>query len=122
MEISVLKIINDEMKNLGLNYEYGEFTGTLAYPYGVGEYSENNFIYEDCSSGGEIILTFFNRGNEANLIKIKELIKNKFRDYKIKANGGTVYISYKSKLFLRSGEADLKKMEIYLDVKYWEGS
>lgn len=119
MESELLEVINNLLSDF--NYEYGEYTGKLKYPYIVGEYNENTHQFEDNITSGEIILTCFHRGNELELINIKEQIKNKFADYRAKTNSGTVYISYRNKLFIRSGEAELKKMEIYLDTKTLKG-
>lgn len=119
MEKELLKVINDELLSLGINYEYGEYKGELKYPYAVGEYSENNYQYENNVTNGEFILIVFHRGNELDLIDIKEKVKSKFADYRKVVNNGAVYVSYRNKLFIR--EADLNKMEIYLDTKTMEG-
>lgn len=121
MESELLKKIKTELLALSLNYEYGEYTGALQYPYMVGEYNEIGYQYEDNVTNGEFILTIFNRGSENDLITIKEQIKILFADYKANVTGGTIYISYRNKLFIRSGEAELKKMEIYLDTKIMKG-
>ena len=121
MEQELLKVINTELKRLGFNYEYGEYTGELKYPYIVGEYNESSFVYENNGTNGEVILVVFHRGSEQDLINIKETIKSLFADYRAVTENGTVYISYRNKLFIRSGEADLKKMEIYLDTVIMEG-
>lgn len=119
MEKELLKVINDELASLGINYEYGVYTGELTYPYAVGEYNEKDYQYENNVTNGEIILVVFHKGNELDLINIKEQVKDKFADYRTVVNGGTVNVSYRNKLFIR--EADLKKMEIYLDTKTMKG-
>jgi len=119
MEKELLKVINDELLKLGINYEYGEYTGELKYPYAVGEYSESNYQYENNITNGEFILVVFHRGNELDLINIKEQVKNTFADFRKVVDSGTVNVSYRNKLFIR--EADLKKMEIYLDTKTMKG-
>ena len=120
MEKELLKVINDELVKI-LNYEYGEYTGDLKYPYSVGEHYERGYIFEENKTLGEFILTVFHKGKEIDLIDIKEQIKEKFADYRTVTESGTINISYRDKLFIRSGEADLKKMEIYLDTNYWKG-
>ncbi len=120
MESELLEKINEEISKI-VTYEYGEYTGKLVYPYAVGEYSEGSYSYEDNGTTGSFILTLFNRGNELELIDIKEKIKKVFADYRANTESGTIYVGYRNKLFLRSGEAELKKMEIYLDTMYWEG-
>ena len=119
MESELLEVINNLLSKF--NYEYGEYTGPLSYPYIVGEYNESTYQFEDNITSGEFILTCFHRGNELDLINIKEDIKNIFADYRANTKSGTVYISYRNKLFIRSGEAELKKMEIYLDTKILKG-
>lgn len=121
MESELLKKINDELVNLKLNYEYGEYAGTLVYPYITGEYNESTFTYEDGITKGEMILTVWHRGSESDLINIKEQIKQVFADYRAITNSGSIFISYRNKLFIRSGEAELKKMEIYLDTVIMKG-
>ena len=119
MEEKLLEVIKKELSSLGINYEYGEYKGEYKYPYAVGEYSENDYQYENNITNGEFILVVFHRGSELDLINIKEQVKDKFADYRAVVNSGTVYVSYRNKLFIR--EADLKKMEIYLDTKTMKG-
>lgn len=119
MEKELLKVINNELLSLGINYEYGEYQGEHKYPYAVGEYNEGNYDYESNVTDGELILVVFHKGNELDLINIKEKIQEKFADYRSIVDGGTIYVSYRNKLFIR--EADLKKMEIYLNTKTMKG-
>lgn len=120
MEEELLEVINKELSKF-LNYEYDEYTGELKYPYAVGEHHERDYQYEQNGTVGEFILTVFNRGTRKELLDIKEQVKKVFADYEATTKSGTVSISYRTKNFIRSGEAELKKMEIYLDTNYWEG-
>jgi len=119
MESELLGVINNLLSKF--NYEYGEYTGELKYPYIVGEYNEKTYQFENNITDGEFILTCFHRGTEKDLINIKEQIQDIFADYRTTTKSGTVWISYRNKLFIRSGEAELKKMEIYLDTKILKG-
>ena len=119
MEKELLKVINDELLSLGINYEYGEYKGELKYPYAVGEYNERDYQYENNITNGEFILIVFHRGSELDLINIKEQVKERFADFRKVVESGTVNVSYRNKLFIR--EADLNKMEIYLDTKTMKG-
>lgn len=121
MESELLEIINNELDKLNLNYEYMEYTGPLVYPYITGEYNEIGYTYEDNKTKGEFILTLWNRGKEIDLINIKEQIKKVFADYRTVTNSGSIFISYRNKIPVRSGEAELKKMEVYLDTELMEG-
>lgn len=119
MEKELLKVINEELLSLGINYEYGEYKGELKYPYAVGEYNEKDYQYETGVTNGEFILVVFHKGNELDLINIKELVKEKFSDYRKVVDGGTINVSYRNKLPIR--EEDLKRIEIYLDTKTMKG-
>lgn len=121
MESELLKVINEEMLKLDINYEYGEYTSELKYPYAVGEYNEKDYSFENNFTSGEFIITIFHRGTESDLINIKEKVKEVFADYRASTNSGTISINYRNKLFIRSGEAELKKMEIYLDTEIRKG-
>ena len=120
MEKELLRVIKEELLQLGINYEYGEYKSELKYPYAVGEYNENGYEYESNITNGEFILVVFHRGNELDLINIKEQVKQRFADYRKVVESGTVYVSYRSKLFIR--ENNLKKIEIYLDTKTMKGA
>ena len=76
MEKELLKVINDELLKLGINYEYGTYTGELKYPYAVGEYNEKDYQYENDITNGDFILVVFHKGNELDLINIKEQVKD----------------------------------------------
>ena len=88
MESELLEKINEEISKI-VTYEYGEYTGKLVYPYAVGEYSEGSYSYEDNGTTGSFILTLFNRGNELELIDIKEKIKKVLEDYRANTESGT---------------------------------
>ena len=62
MESELLKVINDEVSKI-TNYEYGEYTGTLVYPYTVGEYNEKDYQYENNGTNGDYTVTYENNVN-----------------------------------------------------------
>lgn len=117
----ILEILSNEMNKLNLNYGYMRYS-TPQYPYFVGEYSDNEYSYEDERTEGEILLTGWSRNNFTELIDAKDLIKRHFANYKTIYSGTAVYIAYNNYIVIDSGEADLYKIEIRLSVKEWKGA
>ena len=120
MEIAILALMANELRCLGVNYEYREYTKKLAYPYCVGELSEDDYSYENGNTATTFFLTAFSR-NDVDLIEMKQLVKKHFADFRRRVGAdGTVWISYSNSLFLESAVESIAKMEIYLEIKYWE--
>ena len=124
-EKAVLKLINNELTALGINYFYMvNDSETVTYPYATGEYHENDYDYEDNSTIGEMFLNLWTRGSELSLIAQKDLIKDKFKNYQTvileDETITSVAINYVSKNSRYTGEEDLKRIEIRLQIKYWE--
>lgn len=118
-----LKIISDAMEALGLNYAFMEWSEVPAYPYFVGEYQEITPTNESGMQESTFLLTGFSRGSWLALEDAKEAI----RDYFNKVSGKTVIaedrtavaIFYANSFVLPTGDAELKKIQINLDVKEW---
>ena len=122
MEEKLLGFIYNEMVNvLGLNYEYMEYTGPLKYPYITGEHYTT---YYDIATGrleGKLLLEVWNRGKELDLIKIHDKIQSHFKKL-VKYQDKTGFcIAYKNKQSARTGDMDLKKIQIYLSTYVWKG-
>ena len=120
MEIELLSIIDTELKTLGINYEYREYTKDLQFPYCVGEYSEDSYVFETNGTSGTFFLTIFHKSLDAELIKIKEIIKKHFRDFRKTTDKGGFWITYNNSLFVQIATENIIQMEIYLNTKYWE--
>ena len=124
MTMEVRKAVNDGMKEIGLNYAFLEWNDTPKYPYFVGEYSEAPPVTEDGLQECDFILTGWTRGKFTELEEAKEKIENYFNKVGghtvIADNNNAVAIFYSHSLVVPSGEAELKKIEIHLDVKEWK--
>lgn len=122
MEEKLLELIYNELVNvLGLNYEYMEYTGELKYPYMTGEHYTNYYDIDTGRLEGELLLEVWNRGKEIDLIQIHDKIQNHFKML-IKYQDGTGFcIAYKNKQATRTGDMDLKKIQVYLETKIWKG-
>ena len=106
---------------MGINYEYLEYTQPLKYPYVVGEYSEIRYWFEANATAAELILTCFTRGAMVTLIQLTNRLKRHFRDYRAVLPNGTAHIAYDRAITIRTGEEDLRRMELYFDILFTEG-
>lgn len=119
-----LKFINEQMTILAVPYELNEWTQELKYPYTVGEFTEDETTTEDGYEHSTLILDCFNRGKYSVLEEIKSKIKKHFHPiYGLRANtdNGAIIVSYGGAFPVPTGEKDLKRMQISLDIKEWKG-
>ena len=127
MTINGLKIISDAMNALGLNYGFGEYVvgddENTPEIYFVGEYQEITPANESGIQETTFLLTGFSRGSWFALEVAKESIKNYFNkvggNTVIAEDGSAVAIFYSSSFVLPTGDAELRKVQINLDVKEW---
>lgn len=119
----LLSIISQEMSNLGIDYSYlYNEKSKVTYPYVTGEYTESEYIFEDNSSHGDMLLECWSRENDLILIELAEKIKKHFEDYYYSEKGFGVHIVYNSAFPVRTNDNDLFKYEIHLNTVYWKGN
>lgn len=118
-----LTIISKAMSELGLNYEFMEWTSEVVYPYFVGEYQELEALHEDGMQEATFLLTGSTRESWLALENAKEIIEtyfNKVGGKTVIADDGTaVAVFYLSSLVVPTGDAELKKIQINLSIKEW---
>lgn len=126
MTIAGLKIISDAMESLGLNYAFGDYkTEKGQYPpiYYVGEYQEIASTKETGEQESQFILTGTTRGTWLALEETKEDIRSYFNKVSgktvIAKDGSAVAIFYANSFVVPTGDAELKRIQINLDVKEW---
>ena len=124
MTRNALKIINNAMDSLGLEYGFARYgKQPVVYPYWVGEYQENPITSESGHSTSTFMLTGFHRGEWAELETQKERIENYFNKVSGKIvmaeDGSAVAIFYSTSLIVPTGDAELKRIQINLDVHEW---
>lgn len=129
MTKEALKLMSDAMADMGLNYEFMEFTTVPTYPYFVGEYQESETASEDGLQEATFILNGFARdtgeGNTAflELENAKEKIYNRFGkvggDTVITANCAAIAVFYSNALVVPTEDAELKRIQINLKIKEW---
>lgn len=118
----ILQIINEQMKALGIEYYYlYNNASNVKYPYVTGEYTESGYSYEDNSNSGDMLLELWNRGSQLELIELSNKIKNHFRYLQVSKGKVFANIVYNSAMPIRTNDASIFKLDIHLDVNYWEG-
>lgn len=120
--IDVLFLLNKELSNLGIDYEYEQRTSQNSYPYFVGEAEiiDNNPEYG--GTEGIITLYGFNLNDSLPLYETNEKIKNYFENYLSITDGKAISIEYNSMLPVTdTGNPKLKRIDITLDWKVWKG-
>ena len=124
MTRNALKIINNAMEALGFEYGFARYNKKpVVYPYWVGEYQETPPVSESGHSTSSFMLTGFHRGSWEDLETQKESIENYFNKVSGKTvmaeDGSAVAIFYANSLIVPSMDAELKRMQINLDVHEW---
>lgn len=123
MSKAVLKVVDDAMTDLGLNYEFGEWTSGPVYPYWVGEYQEVPGTNEDGMQETTFLLTGFSRGKWSDLENDKEKISayfGKVGGHTVTTDeGSAVAVFYSNSFVVPTGDMQLKRMEINLTIKEW---
>lgn len=124
MSKTALKIINDSMKSLGLNYKFREWDlSPVPSTYFTGEYQETVPMTEDGLQETQFILNGFSREEWLALEDAKEKIENLFNRVSGKTviadSGSAVAIFYEQSLVIPTGDAELKRIQINLIIKEW---
>ena len=123
MSKQVLKIISDAMNSLGLEYDFGTYKkNPVVYPYFVGEYQETEPMTEDGLQETTFLLSGFHRGEWRTLEEAREKIEKYFGfggKAVITDNSG-VAVFYAGTLIVPTGDAELIKIQVNLNIKEWK--
>lgn len=119
----VLTIINAEMQKLEIDYHYlVNQKPNITYPYVTGEFAQSGYRYEDGANECDMLLEVWHRGSLKELLDVQDKIKNHFRDFSSNDTGFACSITFNSCYPRRDIDVTLKKLEIHLNVVYWEGA
>ena len=120
----ILNVIASAMSDMKLNYAFMEWKDEPAFPFFVGEYQESPSLTEDGLQETTFILTGFSRGTWQELEQAKEKIEKYFSKVSgktvITEQGSAVAVFYSYSLVVPTEDAELKRIEINLDVKEWK--
>ena len=118
----VLKIVKEELTDISVPYEYMMWTSSVNGAYFVGELSETPVDTEDGLKLYTLLLTGTTRGTWLELEQYRQKIEGHFPAVyglrKSTANGAAVFY-YSHSFPVPTGEAELKRIEIYIDIKEW---
>lgn len=125
MSKNLLKIVSDGMVEMGLEYEFGEYTKKrITYPYFVGEYTETEPTTEDGLQETTFMLTGFSRSTWLTLENAKDKIESYFNKVYGKTvmvdDGSAVAVFYGNALVVPTENEELKKIQINLQCKEWK--
>ncbi|MFI3173554.1 MAG: hypothetical protein R3Y58_14465 [Eubacteriales bacterium] len=120
----VLGYIDAQMEEIGIPYEFMMWTAKVTYPYFVGEYSETDPATEDGLEDKTFILTGTTRNSWAELIEAQEKIKKHFNSITGKTaildSGSGIAVFYSTSFPVPTGEEELKRLQINLNIKLWK--
>ena len=124
MTRNALKVITNAMNRLGLEYGFVRYNKKpVVYPYWVGEYQESAPTSESGYSISTFMLTGFHRGEWADLETQKEQIQNYFNKVSGKTvmaeDGSAVAVFYANSLIVPTMDAELKRIQINLEIQEW---
>lgn len=117
--------ITEQLGIISVPYEFGEWTSDVTYPYFVGEITESPIMTEDGHEESTMILNGFHRGESIELEKIKEKIKAHFEPInglRAKTDSGSIAVFYNNAFHVPTGEAELKRIQINLEIHEWKGA
>lgn len=119
---NIFKFIENELKNININYEFDTWTSEIIYPYFVGEYSENEALTEDGNTEIPFILNGFYRGKFLDLNNAKERIKKHFKHglRTILKDSSGIIVYYDGFINIPTNNEELKRIQINLKIQKWE--
>ncbi|MGM9683330.1 MAG: hypothetical protein ACI3XQ_07005 [Eubacteriales bacterium] len=125
MSKQVLKIISDAMESMGIEYGFGVYnTNPIKYPFFIGEYTESTPMNEDGLQESNFILTGYARGSWLPLENAKEKIESYFNQVSgktvIAENGSAVAVFYSGASIAPTVDAELRRIQINLEIKEWK--
>ena len=121
MTQETLKFISDTLTNAGINYEFGQWSGEIVYPYFVGEYTESEPMTEDGLLHSTLLLNGFSRSTWLALEQAKETIEKLFSNsVQVLASGNGFCIIYAGAFIVPENDPELKRMQINLTIKEWK--
>ena len=120
--VDVLGFISDQLEQLGIPYEFGEWTGDVSYPYFVGSFNETEHRLEDGYTSGIFTLDGWEKGSKLKLSETNDKIKETFEDVRAVQNGIAFFITFGNSLMVPTGEEDLFRITITLNTNEWKGA
>lgn len=124
MTIESIKFIGDELLNIGINYEFGQWSSSsIPSSYFVGECTEIESMNEDGLHEATFMLTGTSEGSWLDLEESKEKIEELFPSIIEKVyqldNGSRLAVSFGNSFIVPTDTMNLKRIQINLNIKEW---
>ena len=121
MSTAALGFLGRQLEELGIPYMLMEWVGQPPDPYFVGEYTEVESATkeEDGFQETSFLLTGFTKKTWAELEKLKERIERNITQTAVMEDGSVIAVFYSNAFPVRTGDADLKRLQINLQIKEW---
>lgn len=123
MTIEGLSFINSCLDELGVQYQFMEWTSTpIPETYWVGEYTETEPLNEDGFEESTFILTGTTKNKYIELETVKEKLKEYFSNYgktAILESGSGIAVSYSDSYPVPSIQEGIRRLQINLKIKEW---
>ena len=114
-----LGILGNELRKMGLNAEFENWTGKIPDYYWVYTYLETENNHESNCKSGLIILDGFTRKDISQLEAEKEKIIEKFIDFRKIVDNRAIYLGSADGQLIDTQHPELKKIQINIDFKEW---
>lgn len=116
-----LKYINDLFEALEINYEFGEWSSaTVPDPYFIGEYNEVDGLEKEENGLQETTFIVTGTGRSwLGLQTAKSKIERNISKTAILPDGTGIAVFYSSSMIVPTGDAELKRIQINLQIKEW---
>lgn len=121
MENEMLAEFKKALDSLGVNAAFRVYTGK-EYPYMTYEYYETGVTHEDGGTIGELLCEIWGKKTFAELIEVKEKLKEFFKQKNIVVGNNVYHFDYASSTPDDTGDAALKKLQVSISTKYWKGA
>lgn len=121
MGMAAISYMGRRMEELEIPYMFMEWAGQPPDPYFVGEYTEveSQNREENGFQETSFLLTGFTKKSWTELEKLKEKIERNITQTAVMEDGSAVAVFYSNAFPVRTGDASLKKLQIYLQIKEW---
>lgn len=119
--IKVLSYIDNALKGMGMPYEFGEWSQALRYPYFVGGFTETEHRFEDNYTAGIFEINGWTRESRMQLMVLADMMKKQFQDVQAIQDDTLIHITYDGTQDIPTGEDELYRITITLNVEEWEG-
>lgn len=120
----ILTVIKNELKNIGVPYEYMRWTAPVNGAYFIGELTETPTLTEDGAKESTLLLTGTAKSTWSELERYRAKIEEHFPSVfglRTSTETGSIAIFYDNAFPVPTGEADLKRIQINLRIKEWKG-